>query len=145
MLTATFFAFTCFCMLSDPYCTTFNMHAAMLKTQSNVFNLEDGVAEGETTTIQDPALQKLDESLNGVITEFISTAEFSGKAVRTPLSDFVCNPTSAHYCCCWQSISLSVLFVARLVACVSTGCLCKCLAAGHFSNCHKTGLSFHTQ
>ena len=91
MLTATFFAFTCFCMLSDPYCTTFNMHAAMRKTQSNVFNLEDGVAEGETTTIQDPALQKLDESLNGVITEFIGTAEFSGKAVRTLLSVFVCN------------------------------------------------------
>lgn len=38
------------------------------------------VKEGEPTTIQDPALQQLDESLNGVITEFISTAEFTGKA-----------------------------------------------------------------
>ena len=38
-------------------------------------------AEGETTTIQDSALQQLDKSLSGVITEFISTADFSGKAV----------------------------------------------------------------
>lgn len=42
-------------------------------------------AEGETTTIQDSALQQLDKSLNGVITEFVGTAEFTGKAVRISL------------------------------------------------------------
>lgn len=38
-------------------------------------------AEGEATTINDSALQKLDKALDGVITEFIIAAEFTAKAV----------------------------------------------------------------
>ena len=47
-------------------------------------------AEGEPTTIQDSALQQLDKSLNGVITEFIGTAEFTGKAVSIVWSAPTC-------------------------------------------------------
>lgn len=38
------------------------------------------VKEGEATTINDSALQKLDKALDGVITEFVIAAEFTAKA-----------------------------------------------------------------
>lgn len=53
--------------------------------------LDMTAAEGETTTIEDSALQQLDESLNGVITEFIGTAEFTGKAVSAIRSNPRCS------------------------------------------------------
>ena len=64
--------------LSKHLCAQFSIHRLLDLPQAST---QYGVAEGETTTIQDPDLQELDKSLDGVIAEFISAADFTGKAV----------------------------------------------------------------
>lgn len=46
-------------------------------------------ADSSEYKVADPALQQLDEALGGVISEFITAADFSGKAVSVACTSVV--------------------------------------------------------